>query len=334
MEKIAKTATKRIIDIEEGNAVIVTDLHGDWDAYQRYRERFIQLEAQGQADYFCILGDMIHYSGPEDEDASLDIVLDILKLRETYPDKILCVLGNHELPHIYSITLQKGTEFFTPRFEKSLNENRDKVISFFNELPFYIRTAAGVTLCHAGATAAISQKEGLERLCYFSHQDLLEKAREMITPEERPSFMRAMRKLHNRSYNEMARSFFDVSGIEDPRYDNFLIGTIASSSNPDFNLLWDALFTRNEKEYGSHGYKVILETMLVALSKDYHNQKFLVSGHINVRGGYEVINNQQLRLASAKHASPRKAGQYLLLDFKKPVKKMDALIDNLDSVFN
>lgn len=332
MESV-QTAVNRIIDIEEGNGLIITDLHGDWDAYQRYRDRFLQLEAKGKADYFCILGDMIHYSGPEADDGSIDIILDILKMRESHPEKIICLLGNHELPHIYSITLQKGDEFFTPRFERSLKENREKVISFFDSLPFYIRTAAGVTLCHAGATAAISQREGLDRLEHFSHQELLQQAREMITPEERPSLMRAMRKLHNRTYNEMARKFFDVSGLEDPRYENFLVGTVASSSNPDFNLLWDALFTRNEKEYGSNGYQVILETMLFAFSKTFEPQHFLVSGHIDVRGGYRIVNGQQLRLASAKHATPREAGKYLLLDMKGPIHEMSDLTARLGSVF-
>lgn len=328
-----QTEIKRIVDIDQGTAMVVTDLHGDWDAYSRYRDRFFQLVAQNQADYFCILGDMIHHSGPKENDASIDIVLDLIDLKEKHPDKIVCLLGNHELPHIYSITLQKGDELFTPRFERNLKENREKILAFFDQLPFYIRTAAGVTMCHAGATAAISQKEGLERLCYFSHQALLEQARETITPEERPSLMRAMRKLHNRTYNDMARNFFDVSGIEDPRYDNFLIGTIASSSNPDFNLLWDALFTRNEKEYGKHGYKVILETMLLELSKTFHPQNFLVSGHINVRGGYQIINGRQLRLASAKHASPREAGQYLMLNTQKPIEDISDLVIRLGTVY-
>ncbi|MEM7334107.1 MAG: metallophosphoesterase, partial [Chloroflexota bacterium] len=321
------------VDVEEGRAFIVTDLHGDWDAYRRYRDKFFELNGQNQADFFCVLGDMIHFTGPEASDRSVDIVLDLIHLQEKHPDKIRCVLGNHELPHIYSITLQKGNEFYTPRFEKSLKENREKIITFFDTLPFYLRTTAGVTLCHAGATAAISQKEGMERLCYFSHQALLEKAREAITPEERPSLMRAMRKLHNRTYNEMARNYFDVTGVEDPRYDDFLIGTLASSSNPDFNLLWDALFTRNEKEYGREGYKVILENMLLAFSKDFAMQRFIVSGHINVRGGYEIINNVQLRLASAKHASPREAGQYLLLDCQEKVRSVSDLTKNLGSVF-
>lgn len=326
-------AVKRIIDIQEGTIFAVTDLHGDWDAYQRYRDRFIERHHKGEADYFCILGDMIHRSSPPEEDSSVEIVLDVIDLQQEFEEKVICLLGNHELPHIYSITLQKGEELFTPRFEKNLKENRQKIISFFDSLPFYIRTAAGVTMCHAGATAAISQKEGLERLCQFSHQDLLTQAKKIITPDERPSLMRSMRKLHNKSYNEMARTYFDVTGIDDPRYDDFLVGTIASSSNPDFNLLWDAMFTRNEKEYGSHGYRVILESMLQALGKTFKPQNFLVSGHIDVRGGYQIIDDKQLRVASGKHASPQDAGVYLLFDSGKNVKNISELIDNLHSVY-
>ncbi|MEM7333299.1 MAG: metallophosphoesterase, partial [Chloroflexota bacterium] len=128
MKVAVKTKTKRIVDVEEGRAFIVTDLHGDWDAYRRYRDKFFELNGQNQADFFCVLGDMIHFTGPEASDRSVDIVLDLIRLQEKHPDKIRCVLGNHELPHIYSITLQKGNEFYTPRFEKSLKENREKII--------------------------------------------------------------------------------------------------------------------------------------------------------------------------------------------------------------
>lgn len=38
----------RLWTLEAGIAMIVTDLHGDWDAYSRYRDRFIALRTQGR----------------------------------------------------------------------------------------------------------------------------------------------------------------------------------------------------------------------------------------------------------------------------------------------
>ena len=61
---------KRVVDLEAGIAMVVTDLHGDWDAYRRYRDKFLTLRANGRADYFILTGDLIHHEGMEDEDKS------------------------------------------------------------------------------------------------------------------------------------------------------------------------------------------------------------------------------------------------------------------------
>ena len=324
---------QRVVDLEEGMAMVVTDLHGDWDAYQRYRDRFLLLRAQNSVHYLILTGDLIHsYGDPAERDRSLDIVLDVLALKAQLGDYLICLLGNHELPHIYTITLQKGDDLFTPRFEAAVGEHRPEIVAFFESLPFYVRTEAGVTVCHAGATAAISTQNGVKRLFNLSHRRILQEAAKSITPEERPLLMRALRETNNMTYYEMVRNFFAVTGLDDPRYDDFLIGTVASA-HPEFELLWSALFTRNEYEYGHHGYSILLSNMLQALSADFHPQRVLVTGHIDCKGGYKLVTEQQLRLASAKHAEPRQAGLYLLFDVEKPVKTAGELLPRLSSVF-
>ena len=67
------TAQPLVGELEAGAAMVVTDLHGDWDAYQRYRDRFVDLQARGQADYLILIGDMIHR-----EDKGMDQSLDIV----------------------------------------------------------------------------------------------------------------------------------------------------------------------------------------------------------------------------------------------------------------
>lgn len=322
----------RVVDLAEGRAMVVTDLHGDWEAYERYRDTFFQLRATGQANLLILNGDIIHASAPAEQDKSVEIVLDLIRLKEKLGDSLICVLGNHEVPHIYSITLQKGDDLFTPRFEFGMGQHRRQIVSFFNSLPFYVRTYGGVSICHAGASTALGETNGVERLFNFSHQEVLERTRALITPEERPSLVRAMRKMHGRTYNEMARKWFAVTGLEDPRYDDFLVGTLATSDE-DFDLLWSAMFSRNEKEYGNSSYQVLLNTLLQTLSSGFARQSVLVTGHIDVRGGYKLVNRQQLRLASAKHASPREAGLYLLLEIEEKFETAADLVPNLRSVF-
>ena len=208
--------SNRVINLTEGQAMVVTDLHGDWDAYQRYRDTFFQLRGLGHVDVLVLNGDMIHASAPAEQDKSLEIVLDIMRLKKELGNNLIYVLGNHEVPHIYSITLQKGDELFTPRFEFAMGDRREEIVAFFDSLPFYVRTPGGISICHTGASTALGETNGVERLFNFSHQNILQRTRSQITQEERPSLIRAMRKMHGRTYNEMSRKWFAVQGLDDP----------------------------------------------------------------------------------------------------------------------
>lgn len=324
---------KRIIDINSGMIMVVTDLHGDWEAYQLYRDYFLNQYTQGKIDYLVLAGDLIHYSGPPEVDGSLRMVLDVMKLQNTLGNRVVYLIGNHELPHIYSITLQKGKHLYTPPFEAALGKYRRQVLTLFDQLPFYVRTPGGVTISHAGASAAISERNSVERLFNYSHRRVWRETTESIPPEIRPSLRQALSKTSKQSYDNMVRKYFAVSGPDDPRYDHFLIGAVSTTSHPDFQFLWEMLFTRNEYQYGDDAYHIILNSMLQALSTDYHQQRVLVAGHIDCRNGYKIIGQRQLRMASAKHAIPRTSGLYLLVNAQKEVQTAQELVSGLGSVF-
>ena len=80
---------QRVVDLTEGQAMVVTDLHGDWDAYRRYRDSFFQLRDLGQADILIFAGDMIHASAPAHQDKSVEIVLDIIELKKELGDNLI-----------------------------------------------------------------------------------------------------------------------------------------------------------------------------------------------------------------------------------------------------
>jgi hypothetical protein len=50
MTLVLKKTFPRLWSLKAGVAMVVTDLHGDWEIYQRYRDRFVDLQAKGQAD--------------------------------------------------------------------------------------------------------------------------------------------------------------------------------------------------------------------------------------------------------------------------------------------
>jgi hypothetical protein len=74
--------------------------------------------------------------------------------------------------------------------------------------------------------------------------------------------------------------------------------------------------------------------MLQELSVDFYAQQLLVTGHITIKGGHQIAAKQHLRLASAHHATPREAGQYLLFDTAQPVESVEGLLPGLDTAFN
>jgi hypothetical protein len=325
----------RLWSITGGRAMVVTDLHGNWETYCRYRDLFIDLYNGEQVDGLVLTGDIIHSEEP-DQDHSLEIVLDILRLRQTYGNDIVYLCGNHELPHIYSISLAKGERVYTPDFEEALENSgrRDEVITLFDSLPFYLRTQAGVSLTHAGAPAIITTPVAAERLFSWSHQSLLAWAEEQMAAGDIDELRAGYAKLHNNvPYHLLAEYLLAVSGPDDPRYNHLLRGFM-SSSHPWFDeLLWSAMFTRNEDQYGVADYRIFLDALLQALSVDFAPQHKLIAGHMTIRGGYKIIADNHLRLASSHHARPQEAGQYLIFDTGQPISSMDALLRGLGSVF-
>ncbi|MFL7794641.1 MAG: metallophosphoesterase family protein [Anaerolineae bacterium] len=334
MDQVRPSSLFRVVDLEAGVAMVVTDLHGDWNVYQRYRDRFLDLEAHGRADTLIFTGDLIHSDGSPEEDRSLDIVLDVMALRARLGDRIIYLLGNHELVHLYGITLQKGTHLYTPAFEAAMGEHRVDIVSFFDGLPVYARTQAGVSLCHAGAFAGAGEPGVMLRLLSCSHQRIWEEVSALLSVDQRTSLRSKFARLDGESYDDIAHRYLAVSGPDDPRYDDLLIGSVVSSTHPEFRLLWAALFTGNEWECGEDEYALHLDAMLWELSRGFHQQRVLVAGHMACSGGYALIaGGHQLRLASGSHAYPFESGRYLLFDMERPVRQADKLLDGLGGVF-
>jgi len=325
----------RLWSLDSGVAMVVTDLHGDWEAYARYRERFVKLLSAGQADCLIFTGDLIHREPASGPDRSLEIVADLLALRTHYGDAILHLCGNHELPHLYGIVLSKGTVEYTPDFEAALSQSgrRKMVTELFESLPFFLRTAAGVCLTHAGASAAMADPSAAQRLFGWRHSELREWADAQLAGGDIAELRSGYARLSGEpSYNAMARRYLSVSDPDDGRYDDLLRGFLVAGSAA-FQLLYDTLFTRCEQQYGESGYAAYLDRLLAHVSEQYVPQRALLAGHMAVTGGYALVAGRHLRLASATHAKPREAGQYLLFDTGRPIGGADDLLTELESIF-
>lgn len=315
--------------------MIVTDLHGDGDAFERYVAHFRQLYASGAAQRLILLGDLVHSYGGSRDDRSLDILRGVMALRaELGPDAVIMLLGNHEMPHIYGVSLVKGEIEFTPRFERALGADRDTVLDFLGSLPFYVRTAAGVMLSHAGAASeAIPYAEMLRS---FDHSALLAQADMVLAQaDDLTPYYQHYEQVHGVPYADDARYYLAVSGPADPRYPHLLRASLIAEQSKPFAVLWETLFTQNELGLTEYGYVQVVQQFLEAFSVGAPiPQRMIVSGHIvTPLGGYMLVNRYHLRLSSATHARPREAGNYLLLDCASPVRAANELLPALGTIF-
>ncbi len=334
----------RIIDLNSGKAMVVTDLHGAWDAYQRLRDLFLEQQAKGEVDRLIICGDLIHNEGMEEVDASLDMLLDVMALQaDLGKDKVIMLLGNHELPHIYGLTLAKGSVEFTPRFESAMTRldqrykvpiKRKEVRAFLAGLPFFARTKGGVLITHAGAASDVASTKHVERLLSLEHDDLIGLADRELKKFDIGSLQRGYSHFTGISYDEQAKHYLAVSGASDPRYNELLRVLFLSGQNTDFDLMWNTLFSQNELDVGESAYLKTLKNFLSYFSTVSKTElRVLVSGHISVKDGYAEIGKQQLRMASCTHAFPRKSARYLLLDCEKTINSSEDLLPGLRYVF-
>ncbi len=324
----------RLWSINSGKVMVVTDLHGDWKTYQSCRDRFINLHQKGDVDGIIFTGDLIHSNLESIPDKSLEIVLDFLQLQAAYNDSAIYLCGNHELPHIYGFGLAKGKKEFTPQFEASLSQSshRSEIIGLFMSLPFYLRTAAGVTITHAGATPTMLDARVAIKVFSWSHEAFLAKANALLIEMGIEAMRKAYAKLNGvETYGELAQHYLAVTKEDDPRYDDLLRGLFVTM-DPDFKYLRSALFTKCEIEFGKSAYLDVVTKMLQVLSKGYWPQRVIVAGHINVLDGYQSVGDSHFRLASGSHARPLEARKYLLLDTAQEVVKVDDLERSLYSI--
>ncbi len=323
----------RVVTLSDGVAMVVTDLHGDWDLYRRYRDWFLRQYERGEVQYLIFTGDLIHQVEKDAPDGSLQIVLDVSALQKTHPGAVIYLLGNHEMVHIYHVPLSKNDRVFTPAFEAAMGEHRPQVLELFAGLPFFVRTKAGVSVTHAGAAAALSEDENVARVFAFDHRHVFERVDALLAGKDMERLRQGYAHFSGIPYRTQAERYFAVSSPDDPRYDDLLRGVYATS-DPDFELLWEVLFTRCEKEYGNGDYGIFLNALLVKLSHQFVPQQFLVAGHISVRKGAKVVSRRHLRIASGVHAVPPASAQVLLFDTGRTVRNIQSLRKGLRSMLD
>lgn len=293
-----------------GKVIVASDIHGNLRDYLQIQKRFASLRDQGKVDSLLFLGDLIHAYG-DYEDRSAEILDDLIDSRD--PD-VQVIMGNHELGVLYHLNYFKpgfpeGLSF-VERFEQSILGRRKKYIDFIREMPYAIRTPAGVTFTHAGPHLKFGMphdNDEYKRLSEFSHDSFLRDLKEKFEPllDEDGSPIQ----LDDSEFTpEIGEQFFD-SGTG--------------------HYLWNLMFNADELKYDPYQYGMVVDRFLLALSKESAKQQFLVTGHLPAEDGYETLGGKLLRISSSYGAKDDANKMLALIDSGKTCESMDELISGL-----
>lgn len=284
--------SEKVLDFSNGKIMAVTDLHGNIRDFEQTLRRYRELKSAGKADYLIFLGDLIH--GRKGPDFSVEIIDKLIEMRTNEPGSdVYALIGNHELVHIYHIELWKGDECFTKSFEERIAGNRSKYIRFFMDMPFAIRTVGGVLLHHVGASKMIGthalEKAGISQELFrkWPHHFLLHQ----IFQSERL-----------KGKDPLAELAPDAGRI--------------FTSLPEGKIMWEMFMNKNERFYSN--YPEYQKRFLKFMFRDHNsNGKVMVTGHVQVPRGLQIVNDYQLRLSSGWGAKTDAQKIFVVFDAAK-----------------
>jgi serine/threonine-protein phosphatase PP1 catalytic subunit len=148
-----------------GRLLIVTDLHGDLEDYEKYIGLW---DCDNPDHHLVFVGDFIHST--EEDDGSIEIIEDVIEKNEKYPN-FHPLLGNHEWSHIVGSPVFKGFNNQTQDFEDliqykkgSLEPYLSDYVEFFKTMPFFVQTENGIFISHTGPSRFIHTMSTFNRV--------------------------------------------------------------------------------------------------------------------------------------------------------------------------
>jgi serine/threonine-protein phosphatase PP1 catalytic subunit len=148
---------------KKGRLLVVSDLHGNYNDYEAY----INLWDSEDPDFHIVfLGDLIH--SPYFNDKSIEILDDVIEKDKKYSN-FHVLLGNHEWAHITHTDIFKDYENQREGFEHLISYKKGFIepsiteyIRFFKTMPFFVKTANGLFLSHAGPSKKVKSIDDFE----------------------------------------------------------------------------------------------------------------------------------------------------------------------------
>jgi hypothetical protein len=161
----------------KGKLLIITDLHGNLEDTNHYRE--IWDEFLERDDEVVLTGDVIH-PVPGQEDNSIDVLELVKSYDEKYPNFHL-LLGNHEFSHLSEALVYKGGVDQTREFESNVRERfhsrndywgRSKLREYeeyFRSRPIAVKTDNKVFISHAGPALSVETLDDIRNITQYGY---------------------------------------------------------------------------------------------------------------------------------------------------------------------
>jgi serine/threonine-protein phosphatase PP1 catalytic subunit len=153
---------------KNGKALIITDIHGNLNDYNKYMHIWDKFE--NSDNHLILTGDFIHAMGREN-DGSIEIMESVQNRCETSKN-FHVLLGNHEWSTITKKAVYKAginqtlnfDELLRENFGQSYNKELEKYVEFLRKLPIAVRTANKVFISHAGPPRNIKSLDDINHI--------------------------------------------------------------------------------------------------------------------------------------------------------------------------
>lgn len=128
--------------------LIIADIHGrtNWQFYGDIEQMLKSLDIETVYDKYIFLGDYVD-SYIETDVVILNNLEKIISLKKSYPDKVVLLLGNHDLQYMFNHN-QHGCSGFRiqmfPILHKLFNDNKDLFQPIY-QISNYLFTHAGIS---------------------------------------------------------------------------------------------------------------------------------------------------------------------------------------------
>jgi hypothetical protein len=148
------------------------------------RDHFVAAEQRGERPFLLFTGDLIHgpncepdewpeFLGTHYVDQSGELVDEFIALQQAHPDRVACLIGNHEHSHVGGPHTPKFWTDETVHFEQTVGAARtERYKELFRSMPVVAVSSCGVAVTHAAPNIQLRGPEEIDAIRFEGFEQL------------------------------------------------------------------------------------------------------------------------------------------------------------------